>query len=678
MAAELGMMVAAAVASAGLGGAAPALPAEIVGTPTRREFDGRSDDLLTAGLGLVGLRGGPPVIADPLRPTALELRRLAVYNAYRGLVDVTDAGGYGRLFGPAEGQMIAGVEILAAVRTPDGSGTTTVMLQVPSGFDAKQPCLVVASSSGSRGIYGALPTAAEWGLRNGCAVAHTDKGTGVGFFDLDTGTGYRIDLVSTRNLDDPLLTFRPADTPALADFRARHPHRVAVKHAHGGGNPEKDWGLYVLQAAQVGLELLNREFPGADGEARFTRANTRVIGAGVSNGGGAVLRAVEQDAWGLLDGAVVSEPNAQPLPLEGLAIRAGGSTPFAAIGRPLYDYATEHYLLQPAAVLAPRDPASPLAALNPAQRPPWEQWTQGLARLGLVNGETPEERSRDARRRLEAAGMLPEALEGAALNVQFGLWPAIAVAYASAHGRLPVEEPPCGVGYAATDPAFKARALAPAELARLAADGSGVPPTGGVQLVAELPGAGAMFSSFGSVELARCFRALATGEWPGGGALPEPLAALSQRVRAGMEEVRMSAALRGRPVIILHGRRDGLIPVNHTSRAYVARHLALGESSARYYEVEHGQHFDAFIPLLPGFSTAFVPLQPHVLAAMDLMNRHLRDGAPLPPSQVVRSTPRKVSGSEVERLEARHLGGWSGSPGANAIGFEGKTLAVPD
>lgn len=676
--AEVGAMVAAAIAAAGLGLETPAVPAEIVGTPIRREFDGHGDDLLTAGLGLVGLRGGPPPIADPARPTALELRRLAIYNAYRGLVDVTEAGGFGRLFGPHDGLMIPGVEILAAVRTPDGSGTTTVMLQVPAQFDAEHPCLVVVSSSGSRGIYGALPTAGEWGLRNGCAVAHTDKGTGVGFFDLDSGTGFRIDLMPTRDQTDPLLTFRPADSPVSSAFRERHPHRVAVKHAHGGGNPEKDWGLYVLQAAKLGLGLLNVEFPGERGKARFTRANTRVIAAGVSNGGGAVLRAVEQDAEGLLDGAVVSEPNAQPKPLAGLSIRQGGRAPLAQVGRPLYDYATEHYLLQPAAVLAPPDPASPLAALNPAQRSLWEQWTEGLARHGLVTGGTLEERARDARRRLETSGMLPEALEGAALNVQLGLWPAIAAAYASAHGRLPVEEPPCGVGYAATGPDFKARALTPQELARLPADGSGVPPTGGIQLVTEVPGAGGVFSSFGSVELARCFRALATGEWPGGGALPESLVGLSQRVRAGVEEARMTASLRGRPVIVLHGRRDGLIPVNHTSRAYYARHLALGQASLRYYEVEHGQHFDAFIPLLPGFAMAFVPLQPHLLAAMDLMQRHLRRGEALPPSQVVRSHPRRVQEPGVEPLEARHLGSVSDTPGANAIGLAGTALFVPD
>mgnify|MGYP003349286586 CR=1 FL=1 len=34
-----------------------------------------------------------------------------------------------------------------------------------------------ATSSGSRGVYGAISTG-EWGLKKGCAVAYTDKGTG--------------------------------------------------------------------------------------------------------------------------------------------------------------------------------------------------------------------------------------------------------------------------------------------------------------------------------------------------------------------------------------------------------------------------------------------------------------------------------------------------------------------
>ena len=44
------------------------------------------------------------------------------------------------------------------------------------------------TSSGSRGVYGAIGTAGEWGLKRGCAVAYADKGTGMGVHDLATDT----------------------------------------------------------------------------------------------------------------------------------------------------------------------------------------------------------------------------------------------------------------------------------------------------------------------------------------------------------------------------------------------------------------------------------------------------------------------------------------------------------
>jgi hydroxybutyrate-dimer hydrolase len=64
-------------------------------------YDGVTNDLLTAGLGKTGLGGStPPGFADPLHPTAEELRRSAIYNNYRALIDPTPGGGYGTLYGP--------------------------------------------------------------------------------------------------------------------------------------------------------------------------------------------------------------------------------------------------------------------------------------------------------------------------------------------------------------------------------------------------------------------------------------------------------------------------------------------------------------------------------------------------------------------------------------------------
>ncbi len=61
----------------------------IIGKVLRSDYDGLSNDLLTAGLGATGLAGAAPKVANTASPTPEELRRLAIYNNYRALVDVT-------------------------------------------------------------------------------------------------------------------------------------------------------------------------------------------------------------------------------------------------------------------------------------------------------------------------------------------------------------------------------------------------------------------------------------------------------------------------------------------------------------------------------------------------------------------------------------------------------------
>ena len=99
----------------------------------------------------------------------------------------------------------------------------------------------------------------------------------------------------------------------------------------------------------------------------------------------------------------------------------------------------------------------------------------------------------------------------------------------------------------------------------------------------------------------------------------------------------------------------------------------------RYYEIAHGQHFDAFLGL-PGFGSAFVPMQPYLLAAMDLMAARLRRGAPLPPSQVLRSRPRAaLDGGSLEPLSGSNLGAIRPWPGAgDRITLRRGVLTVPD
>jgi len=252
-----------------------------------------SDELLTAGLGIDALRSATaPAFANPAQPTAEEVRRRAIWSSWRGIADLTPGGGFGDVYGSL--QAVPGREFSAYARVPGARHPHRVLVQVPDSFDAAQRCLVVAASSGSRGIHGAIAVAGSWGLAHGCAVAYTDKGAGSDYYDLDAKAGFQADGTPA---SQGALAFIPAGATAAQG--------IAFKHAHSGDNPEADWGRHLLQALQFGLQALDRAYPQS---APFTAANTRTLGVGVSNGGGAVLRAAEIEGdW--FDAMVAGEPN---------------------------------------------------------------------------------------------------------------------------------------------------------------------------------------------------------------------------------------------------------------------------------------------------------------------------------------------------------------------------------
>ena len=246
-------------------------PVFLVGPIVSTHYDGTTNDLLTAGLGQNGLGSATtPPVSSP--PTVEELRRLAIYTNYRALVDPTPGGGFGLLYGPAspatgpvtnpQGQ-IPGTEILALSlvrsRHADVPEAVTIMLQIPDSYDPAKGCIVTAPSSGSRGVYGAIATAGEWGLKHGCAVAYTDKGTGTGAHDLGNDT---VNLLRGDRAPALVAGLRsnftaPIDESQRQAFDASHPNRFAYKHAHSEANPELDWGLYVLQSVQFAFYELN-------------------------------------------------------------------------------------------------------------------------------------------------------------------------------------------------------------------------------------------------------------------------------------------------------------------------------------------------------------------------------------------------------------------------------------
>jgi hydroxybutyrate-dimer hydrolase len=634
-------------------------------------YDGASDDLLTAGLGKNGLQGAVPPIAVPTSPTGAELRRLAIYNNYRALADTTTNGGYGVLFGPnidldgndtlGEGK-IAGTECITFAGGSDAS--VTMMVQIPSNFDSHNACIVAAPSSGSRGVYGAIGTTGEWGLKRGCAVAYTDKGTGNGAHDLQNDTvnlinGVRVDASTAGRASNFTARLTAAERAA---FATSFPHRFAYKHAHSERNPEKDWGSDVLQSIRFAKTLLIDRIGGR---------GTMVIASSVSNGGGASLAAAELDLAGLIDGIVVSEPQVQPKAIPELTIKRG-SRIISNHGKGLYDYITLANLYQPCAALAASNAESPLPDLFVPAR--------GSARCAalyandLLAADILDKQAEEAQGLLNRNGWEPESN---LLNLShYGLQiaPAVSTTYANAYGRFRVVDNLCGLSMGSTPGPVDAKSVA-----QIFGTGNGVPPTSGINLINNISIGGPVLDpasispSTGVADYnfdgALCLRRLFTQH-----------TANANRVRTGIAEVTRNGSLHGKPAIIVHGRADNLVPVNHASRPYYGLNKMVEghHSNLRYYEVTNAQHFEAFLPW-KGYDTRFVPLHVYGVQALNMMYAHLKNGTPLAPSQVVRTTPRGGNPGSAPPITPANVPPISQTPAAaDTITFSAETLVVPD
>lgn len=685
------------------------LPAGLSGAIVEKVYDGSTDDLLTAGLGKTGLMGAAPAYAVPATPTASELRRNAIYNNYRALVDYTAAGGMGVLYGPnidlnggdtlGEGK-IAGREYIATSDDGTGRQNVTLMVQVPDSFDPKKPCIVTATSSGSRGVYGAIGTAGEWGLKRGCAVAYTDKGSGNGLHDLTSGAVMARDgtMLNTATAGTQAIFQSAAAASDVAAFNTATPNRVAYKHAHSQQNPEKAWGTNTLDAVRLAFYVLNERYgtaTAADANKKvrtITPANTIVIASSVSNGGGAALAAAEQDTEGLIDGVAVSEPNAQPGANTGLTIQQGAAN-VATHSKPLIDYFTYANVYQPCAALSAQASQALAAAFWPAAFTTAAQnRCTALAARGLLTGATLAEQADAALAKLNGYGWQAETNFFHQSHFRFAT-NSIVVTYVNTYGRFSVTDSVCGFSMANTTATGDVAAQVPATQAGLFASGNGVPPTGGVNLVYDRSVGGAKLdflavsptsnSADFALDGALCMRSLVTGKDEATGAtLTGTLKAQSDRVIAGVNAVQLTAKLRSKPTIIVAGRSDTLLPVNHTARAYFGKNQLTDSASdaakVRYIEVTNAQHFDTFIAFgaLLGYDTRTVPLHPYLNQALNAMWSHLTTGAALPVSQVVRTTTRATGATA---LSAANVPAIATAPAAgDQIVMTGLTLKVPD
>ena len=105
----------------------------------------------------------------------------------------------------------------------------------------------------------------------------------------------------------------------------------------------------------------------------------------------------------------------------------------------------------------------------------------------------------------------------------------------------------------------------------------------------------------------------------------------------------------------------------------------------RLVEVTNAQHFDAFLPGGPvfgGYEKRFVPLHVYLIRSLDWMYDHLKHGKKLPPSQVVRATPRcadPLNCPTVPDIGASNVPPIAPSPAAgDRITMSRKTLHVPE
>ncbi len=660
-------------------------PSFVAGAVNVIEYDGVNDDLLTAGLGAAGLAGVAPGYANALAPTAAELRRNAIYNNYRALVDMTTAGGYGVFFGPK----VAGGEYIAFADDGSGKRNVTLMVQVPAHFNPKKPCIVTATSSGSRGVYGAISTG-EWGLKKGCAVAYNDKGTGAAPHDLMADTVPLIDGTrATATAAGNAAAFRVSASAAERNaFNALTPDRYAFKHAHSQANPERDWGRSTLQAIEFAFYVLNERYSPRTGTgytvAQIRKANTRVIASSISNGGGAALAAAEQDWKGLIDGVAVTEPAVQVPQVPGLIKIERGGVPVPAAGKPLYDYMTWANLYQPCAGIAPELAGTPFQASYQALFGFFAgNRCAALRAKGWLAADTTAAQASEALAKLKAHGWEADSDALHASSAAFEIPSAVSVTFANAYTRSAVTESLCGYSFGAVTAANLPTTLNPLFLAGMFATGNGVPPSSGVALINDLSLGGArrdlvsISPSTGALDMnadgALCLRALNDGN-----------DAKAKALRHAIREATRSGWLHGKPTLVVQGRADALLPVNHAGRAYTALNKIVERQRSRlsYIEVTNAQHFDGFIGLptvLPGYDTRFVSLHLYLFRALDAMWAHLADGTPLPKSQVVRTVPRGGTPGAAPALTATNVPPIAAVPAAgDAISMHGFTLRIPD
>ena len=377
-----------------------------------------------------------------------------------------------------------------------------------------------------------------------------------------------------------------------------------------------------------------------------------------------------------------------------------GGVAVTGYGKTLADYVTYANLYQPCAALAAPAALTEVSFFNylglTAQTGRATARCTSLAAKGLVSGADTAARSLDALDKLRAFGWTT--FNDQMHNAHYGLGNAaiLSAMYPTSYGRFSVTDNVCNTSFAQVDVAGAPVAVSATTKAQSFAlangTANGTPATtvyndsvGGPRAWNIATSVSTGVQDFG-LDNALCQRALVTGVDETGAPLgtvatsTRPTAAQSTAVRAGIAEVLLNGKLQGKPTIVVAGRSDALVPVNNNARAYVAYNKVQDGAASKvsYIEVANAQHFDTFNQL-SGFDNRFVPLHVYYVQAMDAMYAHLRTGTALPPSQVVRATPRGGAAGFAPAITAANVPAISAAPpAADQIGFVGTSLSVPN
>jgi len=610
-------------------------------------YDGETDDLLTGGnLNEDGTITEPEATDDF---SAEQLRSKNIASNYNAFVDPVTPGGMGVWWGPtsteqlgsesdpvpATGQ-VAGTEYKVLTNT---KGINVLLsVQIPETFDVETPCIVAAPPSGTRGLYGAMASAGDYGLRHGCAVAFNSKGTGEGIHLIGAG--------KTLAVDNSVVTENDANAMFVAEVDADYTPietAVASSHAHSQQNVEADWGYYALQSVEFALYALNQQYP----DESFKPDNTTVVAASWSNGGRAAIMPAEEDTKDLIDGIVSVEPNTAMGEVD-FSI-AQGSTTWGpeSVGWSLYDYFALGGVYMPCAT-----------GTNNNDR------CQELKDVGLLTTDTLEEQIDEAEQKLIDNGFLPESIDQIK-NLEHN-YPNVTANYSNSYGRYLFSDDLCEVTFAdgsdGTDAGIMDEyvgsniVLDPVNL-REGEEGN-------------LFGLGKdlcfySLSIFGKTELEAA-------------ALYDTYKHDDEaydRVQAGLEETVMSGDLQGKPAILIQGRSDQVVAPNHGARPYYAKNLQVeNREDVVYWEVENGHHLEMFSSLYNSGvvgAGGLTYLNPYFHEAMDQMFAYLANGTAMAPSQVIRTTPGPISDDM--------FGPVQDAPGAeDAITWAENTLTIPE